>query len=137
MGKKSKNKQISKPPSKSSGKLVIQEQQFSGPIPPPVILEQYSKILPNAPERIIAMAEKQQNHEHQTIDQVVKYQVTLDKIGQKLGFATVIIIMVFGFYALYLGNTIITVASLMIAFAPLAKIFIFDKKVMKTNINKK
>ena len=37
-------------------------KRFTGPIPPPEILHQYREVLPDAPERILSMAEKQQNH---------------------------------------------------------------------------
>ena len=37
-------------------------QQYSGPIPPPVMLEQYNKIVPGAAERILKMAEEQASH---------------------------------------------------------------------------
>lgn len=36
----------------------VQSKSFSGPIPPPEDLKQYQEILPDAPERILAMAEK-------------------------------------------------------------------------------
>ncbi len=37
-------------------------QLSTGPIPAPQILEQYNKIIPDAAERIICMAEKQSDH---------------------------------------------------------------------------
>jgi len=41
----------------------IREETFhSGPIPAPEMLAAYSKIIPNAPERIFAMAEKESSH---------------------------------------------------------------------------
>lgn len=42
-------------------KAVIQSE-FSGPIPPPDIIEKYEHILPGSADRIIAMAEKQSIH---------------------------------------------------------------------------
>jgi uncharacterized membrane protein len=38
------------------------QQTFSGPIPPPTLLAEYNKVVPNAAERILAMAEKQSEH---------------------------------------------------------------------------
>ena len=37
--------------------------QFSGPIPPPGLLRQYNEIIPDAAERILAMAEEEANHQ--------------------------------------------------------------------------
>lgn len=38
------------------------QSEFSGPIPPPSIIEDYERILPGSADRIIAMAEKQSKH---------------------------------------------------------------------------
>jgi uncharacterized membrane protein len=40
----------------------IIEQQYSGPLPPPQVLQQYDNIIPNGAERIMAMAEAQSAH---------------------------------------------------------------------------
>lgn len=37
---------------------------FSGPIPPPEIIEKYNEVVPGAADRIITMAEKEANHRH-------------------------------------------------------------------------
>ena len=45
--------------------LLIQasaSSSFSGPIPPPALLQKYNEIIPNGAERILAMAEKQSAH---------------------------------------------------------------------------
>jgi len=44
------------------GRLLAVEHQFSGPLPPPQILQRYDEILPGAAERILAMAERQGRH---------------------------------------------------------------------------
>ena len=38
------------------------EVSFSGPLPPPGVLESYEKVLPGSAERIFTMAEKQIEH---------------------------------------------------------------------------
>ena len=40
----------------------LQQYQYSGPIPPPLMLEQYNKIIPGSAERILKMAEEQTAH---------------------------------------------------------------------------
>lgn len=40
---------------------------FEGPIPPPVLLEQYNELIPNGAERILAMAESNSQH-RQTLE---------------------------------------------------------------------
>ncbi len=43
-------------------RIVAAGHFFSGPIPSPAMLKRYNDILPNAADRILAMAEQQQNH---------------------------------------------------------------------------
>lgn len=48
-----------------SGEIAYRETQelsYSGPLPPPALLESYDRILPGAAERIFVMAEKQSDH---------------------------------------------------------------------------
>lgn len=49
------------PPSQRAS-LIHAQMEFSGPLPPPQILGQYDEVLPGAAERILRMAEKQQDH---------------------------------------------------------------------------
>ena len=48
---------------KKSSKISIQET-FSGPLPPPAILQDFGTINPSFPERIFVMAEKEQTAVH-------------------------------------------------------------------------
>ena len=41
---------------------VIEAASFSGPLPPPSMYRGYDEVLPGSAERILAMAEKEQNH---------------------------------------------------------------------------
>jgi uncharacterized membrane protein len=49
------------PPSQREA-IIHAQLEFSGPLPPPQILGQYDEVLPGAAERILRMAEKQQDH---------------------------------------------------------------------------
>ncbi|MDQ7003062.1 MAG: DUF2335 domain-containing protein [Ghiorsea sp.] len=58
-----KNKKRRATHSKHVLRQEIREETFhSGPIPAPEMLAAYSKIIPNAPERILAMAEIESQH---------------------------------------------------------------------------
>ena len=46
--------------------------EFSGPIPPPEIIEKYEKISSGAADRIITMAEKQSQHRQELEKEIVK-----------------------------------------------------------------
>ncbi len=43
----------------------VQASTFSGPLPPPEIMEGYNRIVPNAAERIIAVFETEVKHRHE------------------------------------------------------------------------
>ncbi len=46
------------------GRVVSQAAAWSGPLPPPSIMEGYERILPGAVERIMTMAESESQHRH-------------------------------------------------------------------------
>lgn len=65
---------------------VIREIQFSGPIPPPNIINEYEKILPGSADRILAMAEKQSKH-RQTMEKMMIQAESRDSLlGILFGF---------------------------------------------------
>lgn len=79
----------------------ILTQTFSGPIPPPKLLEEYNMILPGSAERILSMAEAEANHRHE-MERTVLFETASEvKRGQK--------------YALFMGSFAIT-ASVIAAF---------------------
>lgn len=55
-----------------SGQLVYQSYGFSGPIPPPEIFAGYDKALPNGADRVMKMAEREQEHRHKMEDTIVR-----------------------------------------------------------------
>ena len=99
MGKKKKQKQALKqkpadPPAEAPpqqpqpvaqppqpGKPTIFSYTHSGPLPDPFSFQAYAKVLPDAPERIMRMAEKEQEHRHEMERKIVD----ADRIGYFLG----------------------------------------------------
>src|SRR5215210_3890272 len=52
-------------PVRASGQRVfaqISQEQWSGPIPPPAVLERLDRVVPGGAERVLRMAEKEQAH---------------------------------------------------------------------------
>lgn len=45
--------------------------EFSGPIPPPSIIEGYERVLPGSADRIITMAEKQSEHRQKMEEKMI------------------------------------------------------------------
>jgi len=68
-----------------SGSLTIENkisQQYSGPIPPPSMLNEYDMVKDGFAERIVTMAESEQKHRHQIESLAVKGAITKDKRSQ-------------------------------------------------------
>lgn len=63
-----------------------QTVQFSGPLPHPLILEHYNKIVPGAAERILVMAEKQSKHRRELEAKVISSEIKDAKLGLWFGF---------------------------------------------------
>lgn len=89
----------SQPPQPGDRRLVASisrtEVNWSGPIPPPEVLEKYNAILPGMAERILAMAEKQSNH-RQDLEKKV---IGADVIKSYLGMIFALIIVLAGIVA--------------------------------------
>ncbi|MBC7818737.1 MAG: DUF2335 domain-containing protein [Planctomycetaceae bacterium] len=68
-------------PSKPELARVIAASSFSGPLPPPQILQEYNRIVPGSANRIIAMAEKQADHRRRLETQVISSDVTNSRVG--------------------------------------------------------
>jgi len=49
---------------------VVQAVEYSGPLPPPAVLQRYDQVVPGAAERILRMAEDQSRH-RQALESVV------------------------------------------------------------------
>ncbi len=73
----------------NSEKLVVRHQSsslaFSGPIPPPEALEKYEHILPGAAERILSMAEK--NNDHNIKIENRRLDIEIDFLGKSHKYA--------------------------------------------------
>ncbi|MBI5885617.1 MAG: DUF2335 domain-containing protein [Deltaproteobacteria bacterium] len=80
------------------------EQRFSGPLPPPKILEQYERVLLGSAERILKMAEKEQGHRHSIQKQEVDGVFGLQRWGQLFGFLIAMVAFIVGGILVYLGH---------------------------------
>lgn len=77
---------------------------FSGPLPPPNVLEYYEKILPGSAERILKMAEEQSRHRRSLEEKVINSDISNSKHGLLFGFfigivafSTTILLAYFGY----------------------------------------
>lgn len=79
---------------------IEESSSFRGPLPPPELLKGYEEILPGASERILKMAEKQQEHRMHIEKTIVERQTKQSGYGQIWGG---LLATLFGLIALFLG----------------------------------
>ena len=102
---------------------ITQVQQWSGPLPAPESLAKYDNIIPGSAERILVMAEKEQNHRHQTENKTAKRQYVLVIVSVIFAFVCVIALVGLVFYAIYKGSDNSALAAIITAIAAVAGIF--------------
>ena len=66
---------------------VVEAASSSGPLPPPAMYSEYERALPGSAERILAMAEKEQDHRIKWEGIALNTSAREAKLGQWLGFA--------------------------------------------------
>lgn len=71
--------------------LAAVRQEFSGPIPHPMLLQQYDQVIPGAAERILKMAENQSAHRMDLEKIVIRSDVTKSERGQVFGLGVAIL----------------------------------------------
>jgi len=59
---------------------------FSGPLPPPEVVEHYSKIIPNGADRLLKMVELQSEHRRACEEIGLNASISISKRGQILAF---------------------------------------------------
>lgn len=79
---------------------------FSGPLPPPSLLNEYDQIIPNGAERIFAMAENQSKHRQELETTVVKSNSRDSLLGIISAFLISIITVLVGGYCIINGQPV-------------------------------
>lgn len=74
-----------------AAQIVSVVSRFSGPMPPPKVLEQYEHCVPGAADRILQMAEKEQTFRHQTAERALDVTSSGDLRGKRYALAVVVI----------------------------------------------
>jgi uncharacterized membrane protein len=101
--------------------------QFSGPLPPPEVLERYNHALPGAAERSFAMAESQHAHRQELEKQIVAANVSAQKLGAWFGFIVAMTVIAGGFWSLLEGKSVAGVAAIITALVGLVGVFAYSK----------
>lgn len=118
--------------------MVIRSEVFSGPIPPPEALARYEEIQSGAADRIIKMAEKQQDHRMSLEKKAIGGQIDQSKRGQIFGFIAILLcIGVAIFFAASFDMTTFAASFLSITMVVLVGLFVTGKNIMKKDLKEK
>ncbi len=89
---------------------VMVSRQFSGPLPSPQSLAQFEKAQPGAADRIISMAEKSQDHQHNWNDHAFSSEIHKGNVGMYGGLFVSILLVSGSVVCAFLGQTVVAVA---------------------------
>lgn len=118
--------------------MIMRSEIYSGPIPPPEAIEKYEKAQPGAADRILRMAERQQEHRMAMEKDVVGGQVKQSKRGQIFGFIIFFVcIAVAIFFAVKLDMKTFASAFLTGTMVVVIGLFITGKNIMRNDLRSK
>ncbi len=118
--------------------MIIREEMYSGPIPSPEALEHYEKIQPGAADRILKMAEKQQEHRMALETKAIGGQVDQSKRGQIFGFILVFVFVAIAvFFAKHLEMKEFAAILLGVTMVSVVALFVTGKWVIKKDLANK
>ena len=133
------NNQIAESEDKAKEKkiavLTQHMSQFSGPLPPPEILEYYNRIIPDGANRILKLVEQQQGHRHHLEKTVVEGDVKRADKGLIFGFIVALIIAIGGMVLIGIGCDISGLVLILGGIATLAGIFVYSKQTRKKELD--
>ncbi len=99
---------------------------FSGPIPPPEMLEAYNKVIPNLAERLIVAFEEQAKHRQLLEKSVVLGGTVRSNRGLVFGFILGLVALVGSMFLIYIGRDISGLTIFVTALVSLVGVFVYQ-----------
>lgn len=109
----------------------IEEEAFSGPLPPPRILAEYDTISPGFADRILGMAEQEQNHRHTMETKSLNGLISSRLFGQIAAFLLGVLGIGGGLYLVSNGKSVEGLSAFFVALGSLMGVFVLSKKQPK------
>lgn len=113
----------------------IQAAYFHGPLPLPALLDGYEKVLPGLADRIVCMAEKEQNHQI-ALQKIEADEVRVENqrehhrgiLGQLLAFILAVVAIGGSFVLLALDKSVAGTISGLASLATLIGMFLYERR---------
>jgi uncharacterized membrane protein len=112
-------------------------QMYSGPIPPPEIMERYKLIDPTFPERIFAMAERQSEHRISLESTRLRGDGVNERLGLILSVVIVLSVLACGTVIILLGKSWFGLGLILVGAIGLVGVLRADLKRLKLSLGKK
>jgi uncharacterized membrane protein len=108
--------------------LSVTERHHSGPLPPAETLIQYNSVIPNGADRIMIMAEKQQDHRMALENKAITSQLGQSRAGQIFGFILCLLALSASTYLGFTGHEAIGSIIGSTTIIAMASIFVLGKR---------
>ena len=105
---------------------------YSGPIPPPSLLEEYNRVIPGSAERIIALYEAQTNHRISLEKKVTNSDIVRSWAGLILGFIVAVMVMSCGTFLAYTNHEWVGGAMSLTGLGSLVGVFVYGSRSQRT-----
>ena len=110
----------------SAGEQVVMGR-WSGPLPPPAALEQFERASPGAADRILSMAEREEEH-RQSLERIMATsEIKTRNRGQFLGFFIATITLIGGIWLVYEGKDWPGLVAILTPLVGLVGIFVYTQ----------
>lgn len=102
----------------------FQAAQYCGPLPPPEMLRQYDDALPGAAERILVMAEKNNDHRIEMTHEAFAAERNERRLGQIFGLVIGLVTLALAAYFGFLGLSAAAITTVSTVVAGLVGVFV-------------
>ena len=100
---------------------------YSGPLPPAEQIRAYEDVLPGSADRILSMAERQQDHRMELEKVTVHEAAQRSRWGLRLGFVLALLVLAIGAVGIFTGHDVAGLAVIIGQAAILAGVFVYGR----------
>jgi len=107
--------------------LIVAQGHFSGPLPPPAVLQGYEDVLPGAAERIVQMAEQEQRQRHAFDNSLAASVTRQQERGQQFAFLLGGGALALAAFMVYSGHPVYAIVTTVSSIATLAGAMLYRR----------
>lgn len=101
--------------------VIFRYEGYSGPVPPPEMVERYQTVIPSGGERLLAMAEDESRHRRDMERRQLRASVATHALGQVLGFILALAVILAGVWLIDRDHSLAGFATLLVGAAGLIR----------------